>query len=75
MTMAKSETIKIQIGEEVIELTGADKEAFIADREATAQASALFETEYKAKQKAREDAIKKLAEVAGLTEEEINAIL
>jgi hypothetical protein len=35
----------------------------------------LLETEYKAKQKAREDAIKKLAEVAGLTEEEINAIL
>ena len=75
MIMAKSETILVQDGERVIELTGADKEAFIADRKATAQASALLETEYKAKQKAREDAIKKLAEVAGLTEEEINAIL
>ena len=73
--MAKSEVIKIQVGEEVIELTGADKEAFIADREALKAEALLLETEYKAKQKAREDAIKKLAEVAGLTEEEINAIL
>ena len=54
---------------------GTDKEAFIAQREADQAELALLETEYKAKQKAREDAIKKLAEVAGLTEEEINAIL
>ena len=74
-TMSKSEKIVIGIGDEVIELTGADKDAFIADREATNVAIQLVETEYKAKQKAREDAIKKLAEVAGLTEEEINAIL
>jgi len=73
--MAKSETIKIQDGDTVIELTGEAKEAFLADREATNVAIQLVETEYKAKQKAREDAIKKLAEVAGLTEEEINAIL
>ena len=73
--MAKSETIKIQDGDTVIELTGADKEAFIAQREADNVAFQLVETEYKAKQKAREDAIKKLAEVAGLTKEEINAIL
>ena len=70
-----TEKIIIGIDDQVIELKGAEKEAFLADREATAQASALLETEYKAKQKAREDAIKKLAEVAGLTEEEINAIL
>jgi hypothetical protein len=75
MTMAKLEAIKIQVGEEVIELTGADKEAFIAQREADNVAFQLVETEYKAKQKAREDAIKKLAEVAGLTEAELNAIL
>jgi len=73
--MAKSETIKIQDGDQVIELTGTDKEAFIAQREADQAEALLLETEYKAKQKAREDAIKKLAEVAGLTEEEINAIL
>lgn len=65
----------IGIDDQVIELTGADKQAFIADRDARLAAQALLETEYKAKQKAREDAIKKLAEVAGLTEEEINAIL
>ena len=77
MTMAKlkEEQIFIGIGDEVIELTGADKEAFIADREATAQAQALLEAEYKAKQDARESAIKKLADIAGLTKEELASIL
>ena len=65
----------VGINDQVIELTGADKEAFIAQREADQAEALLLETEYKAKQKAREDAIKKLAEIAGLTEEEINAIL
>jgi len=37
MIMA-TEKIKIQVGEEVLELTGADKETFLADREATTQA-------------------------------------
>ena len=73
--MATTTKIFIGIDDQVIELTGADKEAFIADREATNVQYALLETEYKAKQKAREDAIKKLAEVAGLTEAELNAIL
>ena len=73
--MAKSETIKLQDGDTVIELTGADKEAFIADREATAQAQALLETEYKAKQNARASALTKLGEIAGLTKEELDAIL
>jgi hypothetical protein len=71
----KEEQIFIGIDDQVIELTGADKQAFIAQREADNAQRLLLETEYKAKQKAREDAIKKLAEVAGLTEEEINAIL
>lgn len=70
-----TEKIVIGIGEEMIELKGEAKEAFLADREATAQASALFETEYKAKQEARESAIKKLGEIAGLTKEELDAIL
>ena len=73
--MATANKIIIGIDDQVIELTGLDKDAFIADREANNVAIQLVETEYKAKQKAREDAIKKLAEVAGLTEEEINAIL
>jgi hypothetical protein len=74
MTMT-TETIKIQVGEEVIELTGADKEAFIADRDATLEAQRLLEMEYEAKRVARANAITKLAEVAGLSEAEINAIL
>jgi hypothetical protein len=70
-----TEKIMIGIDDQVIELKGADKEAFIADREATAQADLLLETEYKAKQDARESALKKLAEIAGLTEEELASIL
>ena len=73
--MATTNKIVIGIDDEVIELTGKAKEDFIADQESTNVQISLLETEYKAKQKAREDAIKKLAEVAGLTEEEINAIL
>ena len=75
MTMTKSETIKIGIGNEVIELSGAELEAFEADRKATRDAQALLETEYKAKQDARASAINKLAEVAGLTEEEIEGLI
>ena len=62
-----SEKIFIQIGDEVIELKGAEKEAFIADREATAKAQAIIENEYKAKKEARENAIKKLAEIDRLS--------
>jgi hypothetical protein len=77
MTMAKSkeEIILIQDGEEVIELTGADKETLIADRQARQEVKALLEAEYKAKQDARDSAIKKLGEIAGLTKEELDAIL
>lgn len=73
--MAKSEKIFIGIDDQVIELTGADKEAFVADRQASVDAQALLETEYKAKQDARESAIKKLADIAGLTKEELASIL
>ena len=70
-----TEKIMIQEGDQVIELKGADKEAFLIDRKATADAQSRLEAEHKAKQDSRESAIKKLAEIAGLTEEEINAIL
>jgi hypothetical protein len=70
-----TEKIVIGIDDQVIELKGADKEAFIADREATAQANAILETEYKAKQDARASALTKLGEIAGLTKEELDAIL
>ena len=74
MIMA-TEKIIVQVGEEIMELKGADKEAFLADREATNVAIQLVETEYKAKQDARESAIKKLADIAGLTKEELASIL
>jgi hypothetical protein len=74
MTMA-TEKIVIQIGDEVQELKGADKEAFLVDRQVSADAKAILEAEYKAKQDSRESAIKKLAEIAGLTKDELNAIL
>ena len=73
--MAKSEIIKVQDGDTVIELTGEAKEAFLADRDARAQEALLLETEYQAKRDARASALTKLAEVAGLTEDELNAIL
>ena len=75
VTMSKTEKIMVQDGDTVIELTGADKEAFLADREATKAEALLLEAEYKAKQDARESAIKKLADIAGLTKEELASIL
>jgi hypothetical protein len=74
MTMA-TEKIFVQIGDDKIELTGADKEAFLADRKATADSQALLEAEQSAKRDARDSAIKKLGEIAGLTKEELDAIL
>jgi len=70
-----TEKIFIGMNDERIELTGADKEAFIAQREADNVAIQLVEAEYKAKQEARESAIKKLAEIAGLTKDELASIL
>jgi hypothetical protein len=71
----KEETIKIQDGETVIELTGDDKETFIADREQMVEAKALLESEAQAKKQARIDAITKLGQASGLTTEEIESIL
>jgi hypothetical protein len=73
--MTKTEAIKIQDGDQVIELTGADKEAFIAQREADKIALSLLEAIALEKDKARASAINKLAEIAGLTEEELASIL
>ena len=73
--MATTNKITVQIDDTVIELTGAEKEAFIADREATAQAKVILETARLEKETARASAITKLAEIAGLTEEEINSII
>jgi hypothetical protein len=72
------EQILIQIGEEVIELTGADKEAFIAQREkdqleieALKEAKETQETERQTK---LDSAITKL-KALGLTESEAKIII
>ncbi len=75
MAKSKEEQIFIGLDDQIVELVGSDKEAFIADQKATADAQALLEAEYKAKQDARDSAIKKLGEIAGLTKEELDAIL
>jgi hypothetical protein len=75
MAKSKEEQIFIGDGNKVIELTGADKEAFLEQRAKDQAQLAILEAEYKAKQDARESAIKKLAEIAGLTKDELASIL
>jgi hypothetical protein len=75
--MAKStdEQIFIGDGDMVVELLGEAKAEFIADRNARAQERALLEAKEAERKEARESAIKKLAEIAGLTKEELASIL
>ena len=70
-----TEKLMIQIGDEIQELKGADKDAFIADREARLEEQRLLEAEYEAKKQLRIDAITKLGAASGLSEAEINSIL
>jgi hypothetical protein len=73
--MGSTNKILVGIDDQVIELTGKAKEDFIADREEFNARILTLEAEYKAKQDARESAIKKLADIAGLTKEELASIL
>ena len=73
MATTKQEQIFIGVDDQIIELTGADKEAYIADRKAMADAQALLTPEQAAKAAARESALAKLADL-GLTAEEIAAL-
>jgi hypothetical protein len=75
MANKKEEQILVQDGNTVIELTGADKEAFLTDREERNVQSQLVEAEYEAKKQLRIDAITKLGAASGLSEAEINSIL
>jgi hypothetical protein len=70
-----TEKIMVGIDDQVIELKGADKEAFLAQREADKAESLLLEAEYEAKKQARIDAITKLGQASGLTTAEIESIL
>jgi uncharacterized protein (AIM24 family) len=69
--MATQNKILIQDGDQVVELTGADKETFLADRKATIAWQANLDLEQQTKKDLQKSAYAKL----GLTEEEINAIL
>jgi hypothetical protein len=73
-TTNKTEKIFVGINDEVIELTGVDKDAFIAQREADNVQFSLREAEQAAKQEARTSALTKLATIAGLNEEEMTAL-
>ena len=70
-----TEKIMIQIGDEVKELKGAEKDAFVAQREEDKVQLEIVAVEMQAKQDTRDSALKKLGEIAGLTKEELNAIL
>lgn len=69
--MSKSEKIFIQDNDVVIELTGKDKEEFIAKRNAENEAEAIRLQELEAQKQLKISAYKKL----GLTDEEIQAII
>ena len=75
MAKSKEEQIFIGIDNERIELLGAEKEAFIIQRDAQENQRLLLETEAEAKKQARIDAITKLGQASGLTTEEIESIL
>jgi hypothetical protein len=75
MKMAKTDKIFIGVDDQVIELTGVEKDAYLADIEQMQQAQALLESEAQAKKQARIDAITKLGQASGLTTEEIESIL
>lgn len=73
-TNKKQEPILIQIDNEIIELKDAELEAFEADRKQMREEQALLEAEYKKKEEARKSALEKLAEIAGLTKDEMAAL-
>ena len=73
--MASTNKLFIGIDDQTIELIGQDKDTFIVDQKNRELEAELLEAEYQAKRDARESAITKLGEIAGLTKEELDAIL
>ena len=73
-TTSKTEKISVGIDNEVIELIGADKEAFLADREASLEAKRLLEAEQTKKEADRASAMAKLSKL-GLTDDEIASLI
>ncbi len=71
MAKSKEEQIFIQIGDEIQELKGAEKEAFLADRAQIQSELDARKTQFETQKQIKIAAYEKL----GLTDEEINAIL
>jgi len=71
MAKSKDEIILIQDGDTVIELTGADKEAFLADRAAMQAEQETFKAELAAKAEQKAAILERL----GLTEDELKVVL
>lgn len=70
-TKPKEEQIFVGIDDQIVELTGKDKEAFLEQRAKDQAEQALFEAQKEEQKALKISAYAKL----GLTEEEINAIL
>ena len=66
-----TEKIFVQINDERIELTGADKETFLADRAIAQAKQKAYETELAAKAKQKAAILERL----GLTEDELKVVL
>ena len=73
MAESKNDVIFVGNGNERFELTGADLEAFLADRKAIADAQKLVLKEQTQKAASRQSALAKL-EALGLTADEIGAL-
>jgi hypothetical protein len=69
--MATTNKIMVGIDDQVIELTGADKEAFLADRAAMQAEQEAFEAEQAAKAEQKQAILERL----GLTEDELKVVL
>jgi hypothetical protein len=73
--MATTSKIQIGIDNQVVELTGADKEAFLEQRAKDQAEAQLLEAEQAEKKQLRETAIRQLAQTANLSEEQIETLL
>jgi hypothetical protein len=73
-TETNNEKIVIGINDKVIELKGKELEAFLSDREMTAERTRLIEAETTAKAQAKESAMAKLRKL-GLTDDEIAGLI
>jgi hypothetical protein len=69
--MAKTEKIIVFVGEQEIELTGADKDNFIAQKQADVEAEAALQAAREAKAQARIALLDRL----GISEEEAKLLL